>query len=93
MQSSLREGFPALIENLTQKMIENMIDTVRLLVVSRDPAVVRGLAPLEASGVWQLETAANGWEAMERMQLGAASHLLVLDIALRDGEPCTSCTG
>lgn len=87
MQSSLREGFPALIENLTQKMIENMIDTVRLLVVSRDPAVVRGLAPLEASGVWQLETAANGWEAMERMQLGAASHLLVLDIALRDGEP------
>jgi CheY-like chemotaxis protein len=68
-------------------LIENIIDTVRLLVVSRESAVVRMLAPLEASGAWHVETAANGWEAMERMQSGAASHLLVLDIALRDGEP------
>ncbi len=72
-----------MFKNLT----ENGIETVRLLAVSRDPAVVRMLAPLEASGAWQVETAANGWQAMERMQSGAASHLLVLDIAPGDSEP------
>jgi two-component system response regulator AtoC len=66
---------------------ENLIETARLLVVSRDPAVLRMLGPLEASNAWHLETAANGWEAMERMQSGAASHLLVLDISFQDGEP------
>ena len=53
-----------------------------MLVVSREPAVLRMLAPAEASRAWHLETASNGWEAMERMQSGAASHLLVLDVSL-----------
>jgi len=58
-----------------------------VLVVSRDPAVSRMLAPLQASRAWHLETASNGWEAMERMQSGSASHLLVLDVPLDGAEP------
>ena len=61
--------------------------TTNLLIVSRDPAVLRALDPLEASSNWHLETAANGWEAMERMQSGTACDAMVLDIPLQDGEP------
>jgi two-component system, NtrC family, response regulator AtoC len=63
--------------------------TTSLLVVSRDPAVLRLLEPMQASPAWHLETAANGWEAMERMQSGMAPHphALVLDIPLDDSEP------
>jgi len=68
-------------------LTDNTIDTVRLLVVSRDPAVSRMLGPLEASKAWHLAMASNGWEAMERMQSGAVCDLLVLDVPLNDGEP------
>lgn len=61
--------------------------TVRLLVVSRDPAVLRALNPMEQSPAWQLETASNGWEAMERMQSGTNSQVLVLDTPLQESEP------
>ena len=67
-------------------MTENS-KTVRLLVVSRDPAVLRALDPMEQSPAWQLETASNGWEAMEQMQSGTNSHVLVLDTPLQDSEP------
>ncbi|MGA1987581.1 MAG: sigma 54-interacting transcriptional regulator, partial [Candidatus Sulfotelmatobacter sp.] len=67
-------------------MTENT-KTISLLVVSRDAAVLRALAAMEASPAWHLETAANGWEALERMQSGAAVHALVLDIPLEDSEP------
>ncbi|MFZ0771052.1 MAG: sigma-54 dependent transcriptional regulator [Candidatus Sulfotelmatobacter sp.] len=67
-------------------MTENTIDSIRLLVVSRDPAVVRLLGPMEDSNAWHLETALSGWEAMERVQSGAASHLLVLDLARGDAD-------
>ena len=68
-------------------MIANNIEAVHVLVVSREPAVFRMLGPMEASRAWHLETASNGWEAMERMQSGTASHLLVLDVPLDDAEP------
>lgn len=58
-----------------------------MLVVSHEPAVFRMLGSMEASKAWHLETASNGWEAMERMQSGTASHLLVLDVPLKDAEP------
>ena len=60
---------------------------MRLLVVSRDPAVLRALSPMEQSPAWQLETVSNGWEAMERMQSGTNSHVLVLDTPLQESEP------
>lgn len=78
---------PTLNGNTTENTTETLIETARLLVVSREPAVFRMLGPLEASNAWHLETAANGWEAMERMQSGAASRLLVLDISFQDCEP------
>jgi two-component system response regulator AtoC len=65
-------------------LTENTNNTVRLLVVSREPAVFRLLGPRDASHAWHLETVSNGWEAMERMQSGAASDVLVLDIPLLD---------
>jgi two-component system response regulator AtoC len=61
--------------------------TENLLVVSRDPAVSRMLGPMESSSDWRLETASNGWEAMERMQSGTSSHALLLDIPFEDSEP------
>jgi two-component system, NtrC family, response regulator AtoC len=61
-------------------LTENVIEITRVLVVSRDSAVVRLLRPLEDSNTWRLETAASDWEAMERVQSGAVPHLLLLDL-------------
>jgi two-component system, NtrC family, response regulator AtoC len=65
---------------------ENRIETLRLLVVSRDPAVLRLLWSIAETDSWQLETAANVWEAMERVQSGAAPDLLLLDLARGDAD-------
>jgi two-component system response regulator AtoC len=65
-------------------LTENTNNTVRLLGVSREPAAFRQLGPQESSRAWHLQTVSNGWEAMERMQSGAASDILVLDIPLLD---------
>lgn len=67
-------------------MTEKAIQLVRLLAVTRDAALARSLAPLESSQGWRLETASSSWEAMERMQSGAASHLLLLDVSRNDSE-------
>jgi two-component system response regulator AtoC len=58
-------------------LTENRIETIRLLVVSRS---------VEESTSWHLETAASGWDAMERVQSGAAPHLLLLDLPRGDGD-------
>jgi two-component system response regulator AtoC len=65
----------------------NHNNTVRLLVVSREPSAFRLLGPREASHAWHLDTVSNGWEAMERMQSGVCSHVLVLDIPIQDSDP------
>ncbi len=67
-------------------MIQNTIEAMRLLVVSREPAVLRLLGPMEDSNSWHLETAASGWDAMERLQSGATSQLLVLDLSRGDAD-------
>jgi two-component system response regulator AtoC len=59
---------------------ENTHETIRLLIVSRDPAVHRQLWSMEESNSWHLETGASCWDAMERVQSGAAPHLLLLDL-------------
>ena len=68
-------------------MTENTIKTIRLLAVTRDPAVVRLLGSMEPSNAWHLESASGSWEAMERMQSRGVSDLLVLDIPRKDTEP------
>ncbi|MGA7381888.1 MAG: sigma-54 dependent transcriptional regulator [Terriglobales bacterium] len=67
-------------------MAENAIETTRLLVVSREPAVLRPLWSIGESNSWHLETAGSGWEAMERVQSGAAPDLLLLDLPRGDSD-------
>jgi two-component system response regulator AtoC len=59
---------------------ENAIETVRLLIVSREPAVLRPLWSVGEANSWHIETAGSGWEALERIQSGAVPHLLLLDL-------------
>jgi len=67
-------------------MSTNAIETVRLLVVSREPAVLRPLWSIGESNSWHLETAGSGWDAMERLQAGAVPDLLLLELAGTDGD-------
>ena len=62
------------------------IETVRLLVVSREPAVLRPLWSIGESNCWHLETASSAWGAMERLQAGAIPNLLLLELSENDGE-------
>src|SRR5580698_7236023 len=61
-----------------------MIATLRLLVVSREPQILRSLWSIGETNSWQLETAASGWDAMERVQSGIAPDLLLLDVPRGD---------
>jgi len=63
---------------------EKAIETVRLLVVSRESSVLRPLWSMGESNSWQLESAASGWGAMERVQSGATPDLLLLDVPRGD---------
>ena len=65
---------------------ENMIATLRLLVVSREPAILRSLWSIGEMNSWQVETAPSGWDAMERVQSGVAPDLLLLDLPRGDGD-------
>ena len=65
---------------------EKPIDTVRLLVVSKEPSVLRPLWAIGESNSWHLETAGSGWDALERVQSGIVPHLLLLDLPRGDGD-------
>ena len=65
-------------------MTESQNGTIRLLVVSKEAAVLRLLGSLEKSNSWHLESASTGWDAMERVQSGAVPHLLLLDVPRGD---------
>ena len=67
-------------------MAPKAIETVRLLVVSREPAVLRPLWSIGESNCWHLETACSGWDAMERLQAGAVPDLLLLELSGTDGD-------
>jgi two-component system, NtrC family, response regulator AtoC len=66
-------------------MPANSVESFRLLVVSRDSAVLRPLCSIAESRCWHLETAASGWDAMERVQ-SAAPRLVLLDIPRGDSD-------
>ena len=57
-----------------------------MLAVSREPAVLRLLWSIAESNAWHLETAASGWDAMERVQSGATPRLLLLDLPRGDSD-------
>jgi len=67
-------------------VIENTIKSARLLVVCRDSVVLRLLRSMGESNSWQLESAANAWEAIERVQSGVTPDLLLLDLPHRDAD-------
>ncbi len=60
--------------------------TARVLVVSREIALLRPLWLIGKSNSWNLETASSGWEAMERIQSGVTPHLLILDMPRGDSD-------
>jgi len=66
---------------------ENQAVVQRLLVVSRESAILGPLWAIAESNRWQLESASNGWGAMERVQSGVTPDLLILDLpdADKDG--------
>jgi DNA-binding NtrC family response regulator len=65
---------------------EDPLQAFRLLVVSKEPAVVRSLASLAENNRWQVEIASSGWDAMERLETEAAPELLLLDLPRGDGD-------
>jgi DNA-binding NtrC family response regulator len=67
---------------LTQKASE----TTTLLVVSHDSAVLRPIWLIGESNSWQFESAANAWEAIERVQSGVTPDLLLLDLPQEDAD-------
>lgn len=67
-------------------MAENTTQTIRLLVVSKEPAVLGPLWTIGECNSWQVENASSGWDAMERVQSGVAPHLLLLDLPRGDGD-------
>jgi two-component system, NtrC family, response regulator AtoC len=67
-------------------VIRKAIETARLFVVSRDSAVLRPLWSIGELNDWQLESAANAWEAMERVQSGITPDLLLLDLPQGDAD-------
>jgi two-component system, NtrC family, response regulator AtoC len=67
-------------------MAPNTIETLSLLVVSSEPSILRVLGSTARSNSWHLETSSSGWDAMERVQSGAAPHLLLLDVPRGDGD-------
>src|SRR5580698_3724407 len=65
---------------------ENAIEVTRLLVVSKEPTVVRSLWSIGETNSWQLETVGSGWEALEFVQAGVTPDLLLLDLPRGDGD-------
>jgi two-component system response regulator AtoC len=67
-------------------MAENITETPRVLVVSREMELLRSVHILGESNPWHLETLASGWEAIERVQSGVGPDLLFLDLPPRDSD-------
>ena len=69
---------------MNQTPTGKVIETARLLFVSRDSVVRRTVWSMGESSPWQLEIVANVWEAMERVQSGVKPDLLLLDLPQGD---------
>ena len=60
--------------------MKNEAEASKLLVVSRDSAILRPLWAMGESNGWQLEIASDPWEAIEKAQAWADLDLLLLDL-------------
>ena len=59
---------------------------MRLLLVTRESTVLSAIWSLGEGRKWHLESATNGWGAMERVQSGVTPDLLLLDLPKADGD-------
>jgi two-component system, NtrC family, response regulator AtoC len=64
--------------------VETSVHSVRILVVSRDPATLRCIANVREANSWQLETTHSGLEALERAQSKISPDLVLLDLVPDD---------
>src|SRR5215469_10826629 len=60
--------------------------SVRLLLVTRESAILSAIWSIGEARKWHLESATNGWGAMERVQSGVTPDLLILDLPKADGD-------
>jgi two-component system, NtrC family, response regulator AtoC len=67
-------------------MPEALVETRRVLVVSRDVSLLHPLWSLADENCWNLATAESGWEAMERVHSDVSPHVMLLDVAQGDGD-------
>lgn len=65
-------------------MLVNQTTSARLLVVSRDPSLLRPLEFLGEANDWSVETVKSGWDALERVQCAAGPDVVVLDLPRGD---------
>jgi two-component system response regulator AtoC len=63
---------------------EQLIETARVMVVSREPSLLTPLSSISDSNAWQLETAVSAWDAIERIESGDTPQLLLLDLPRGD---------
>jgi two-component system response regulator AtoC len=61
-------------------------DSVRVLIVGRDPSSARALRALGVSNSWEMEMAGSGCEALERLQTNHTPDLVIVDLAGGDGD-------
>ena len=66
--------------------VDHSPEQFRLLVVSKESAVVRSLASLGDNDSLLVEIASSGWDAMERLESGDAPQLLLLDLPRGNGD-------
>ena len=57
---------------------------IRVLVISRDSAVLRSVWSVGESNNWRLDIISSVWEAMDKLQSGAKPNLLLLDLSRED---------
>lgn len=65
-------------------MIHHSIDSARLLIVSGNSELICLLRSIGNMNGWQLEIAANAWDAIDRVQAGLTLDLLLLDLQMED---------
>jgi two-component system, NtrC family, response regulator AtoC len=67
-------------------MAEAPVETAHVLVVSRDASLLHPVSYLAESNSWHVETAASGWEAMERVHSEVNPQVMLLDVSRADGD-------
>ncbi len=71
---------------LSRRLANNRSGAVRLLVVSREPAGLGALWAIGEANRWEIEVTNSGCEALERVQPGNHTDLVVLDLARGDAD-------